>query len=178
MTDSINVEIHGLRELRDKMALLSDRVQKRVILQSLRVGANIVKKAGQDNAPVRTGNIRRGFRIINSKIHRAAPQIGLFLAIKRKKKSRGGRADPNDPFYARWVEDGYHVGKKTGQKRTFVHQGGFRRGRQFTRFIREKEIPGQHFLQRAYDSTKSSALQAIVADAEQRIERVVRELGG
>jgi HK97 gp10 family phage protein len=178
MADEIQIQVRGLRDLRNKMALLPDKVQKQVIRQSLRVGANIVKKKAQENAPVRTGNIRRGFRIMGSKIHKAPPEIGIFVVIKRKKKSKGGRNDPNDPFYARFVEDGFHVGKKTKEKRTSVRKTGKQRGRRYTRYIREKEIPGQHFLQRAYDSTKSSALQAIVADAERRIERVVKELGG
>lgn len=174
----LQINIQGLRELRGKLALLPDRVTKNVVRQSLRVGANIIKKQAQENAPVRTGNIRRGFRIANSKVHNAPPEIGIFLVIKKNKKSRGGRADPNDPFYARFVEDGYHVGKKTRQRRVYIHQGGFRRGRQYSRFVRETEVPGKHFFQRAYEATKSTALQAIVTDARQRIDRVVRDLGG
>lgn len=192
MADVVEIEVQGLQELINKLALLPDKITQQVVRQSLRVGANMVLRPARQNAPYKSGTLRRGIRIVTSKIHRKPPEIGIYVAIKRRKKDAGGRYIPgkketekfkNDPFYGRFMEDGFTVGgrkirktyewtnkrSKKGKKTTHVKSRWEREGGRF--------VEGKHFMRNAYESNKTAALQAIVHDAEARIGRVMREMG-
>lgn len=147
MADAITIEIAGLREIQAKLQQLPNKIANRVVLSSLRAGANIVKKQIQANAPVRTGALRKGFKVSRSKIHRAPSDLGVYLTLKKGR----GRSDPKDAFYGRWVE------------------GGYKRGR--------AEIPGKFFIQRAFDATKEEAVSTIVAAAETKIDEITNDVG-
>src|SRR5688500_14553958 len=115
MTD-ITITITGLREVQKRLYSYSQRVGDRVVLGSLRVGANHIKKAAQANAPVKTGLLRRkGIVVRNSKIHRgrsSTDMIGVYLTIAAKKKT--------DPFYGRFQETGWKAGKRNVPGKGFI----------------------------------------------------------
>lgn len=105
MTEPITIEISGLTELQDRIRQLPARIARRIVISSLRKGAAVIRKEAQKNVPVRTGALRKGFKVSRSRIHRG-PQYGVYLTLKKGR----GRSDPSDPFYGRWVEAGYKKG--------------------------------------------------------------------
>jgi HK97 gp10 family phage protein len=105
MTDSVTIEIHGLTDIQDRLKQLPGRIARRIVISSLRKGAAVIRKEAQRNVPVRTGALRKGFKVSRSRIHRG-PQYGIYLTLKKGR----GRNDPSDPFYGRWVEKGYKKG--------------------------------------------------------------------
>jgi HK97 gp10 family phage protein len=168
MTDSVIIEIHGLREIQDKIRQLPVKIGRKVVYGALRKGAAVVRKAAQQNAPVRSGTLRKGFRV--SRIHRGPEKFGVYLTLKKGK----GRSDKNDPFYGRWVESGYRVGKKTVKVKVARSD---RPGR--TRTVRrgEREIPGQYFVRRALQAQSQAAIDAIVAEADTKTQQLIRDMG-
>lgn len=107
------ITIKGLKEVQKALYSYSQQLGDRVVLAALRQGANLVKKSVQQQAPVKTGTLRRGFRVSKSRIHngkRSSSMIGVYLTLRKG----GGRKDKNDPFYGRWQESGWRniPGKK------------------------------------------------------------------
>jgi HK97 gp10 family phage protein len=170
MTNSVTIEIHGLREIQDKLRRLPAQIGRKVVYGALRKGAAVVRKAAQQNAPVRSGTLRKGFRVSRSRIHRGPEKFGVYLTLKKGK----GRSDKNDPFYGRWVESGYRVGKKTVKVKVARSD---RPGR--TRTVRrgEREIPGKYFVRRAFESQSQAAIDAIVAEASAKAQQLISEMG-
>jgi HK97 gp10 family phage protein len=170
MADSVTIEIRGLREIQDKLRQLPGAISRKVAYGALRKGAAVVRKAAQQNAPVRTGTLRKGFKVSRSRIHRGPEKIGVYLTLKKGK----GRSDKNDPFYGRWVESGYRVGKKTVKVKVARSD---RPGR--TRTVRrgEREIPGKYFVRRAFESQSQAAIDAIVAEASAKAQQLISEMG-
>lgn len=170
MTADVSIELHGLREIQAKLQQLPARIARKAVYSALRKGAAVVRKEIAKTAPVRTGTLRKGFRVGRSRFFRGPEKFGVFLTLKKGK----GRNDPSDPFYGRWVESGYRAGKKTVTVRVARAD---RPGR--TRNVRrgEHEIPGQFFVQRAFDASASAAVAAIVAEADDKSQRAITELG-
>jgi HK97 gp10 family phage protein len=184
MADEIQIQVRGLRELRGKLALLPDKMRRKVITQSLRKGANVMLRPARENAPYKTGALRKGIRIVPSRIWAKPPKIGIYLAIRRRKGIKGGRRHKGDPFYGKFQEDGFTVGVKK-EKKTYewINPRSKKKIKKVhirTRYERVgagRFVEGKHFMRNAYESTKETALQAIVDDAHQRIENVISELG-
>jgi HK97 gp10 family phage protein len=108
------ITVTGLREVQRQLYSYSQQLGDRVVLGALRQGANVVKKAAQDNAPIKTGKLKRGIRVTRSKIHRgksSKDMIGVYLSIR---KGKGG------PFYGRFQEDGWKAGKRIVPGKKFV----------------------------------------------------------
>lgn len=174
MTDDV-IRVRGLTELRDKLRQLPQRIAKRVVMQSLRAGANIVRKQAQANAPVSLlrhnfkGALRKGIIVRNSKIHKKLPKFGVFLTLREG----GGRNDPKDAFYGRWVEQGYLRGKKTNTVRVARSD---RPGQTRNRRVGTIQVPGQFFMKRAWEAKRNEALTAITNEAERKINTVLREM--
>jgi HK97 gp10 family phage protein len=170
MADPVTIEIHGLREIQAKLQQLPGQVARRVVYGALRKGAAVIRKAAAQNAPVRSGTLRKGFKISRSRIHRGPEKFGVCLTLKKGK----GRSDKADPFYGRWVESGYRVGKKTVKVKVARSD---RPGR--TRTVRrgEHEIPGQYFVRRALQSQSQAAIDAIVAEANIKAQQLINDMG-
>jgi HK97 gp10 family phage protein len=170
MADSITIEIHGLREIQDKIRQLPAQIGRQVVYASLRKGAAVVRKSVQQNAPVHSGTLRKGFKVSRSRIHKGPEKFGVYLTLKKGK----GRNDKSDPFYGRWVESGYRVGKKTVKVKVARSD---RPGRERTVRRGEREIPGQFFVRRALESQSQAAIDAIVAEADSKTQQLIRETG-
>ena len=133
------IEVKGLKEAQKALYVYSQQMGDRVVRAALRQGANLVLRQARANAPKVTGALRRGLRVANSRIYngrRSAHVIGLYLSLRKGK----GRRDSRDAFYGRWVESGFRA-----------------RG--------SKQVEGQRFVQRAYESRKHQAVRLIVQSA-------------
>jgi hypothetical protein len=180
MADGITVQVRGLREIKASLVQLPDKLAKKVIVKSMRPGVTIIKKKIEQAAPVRTGVLRKGFVIRASKINKKPPIIGAFLTLRRIKKDKGAKRgkrkrDPNDPFYGKFVEYGYFLGKKT---RVVVktRKTGKKKGKLYKRRVGTIHVPGQLFAHHAFLSVQEAATVAIVDAFERNIPEVLREL--
>lgn len=147
MADGIEIQISGLTEIQEQLRQLPGTISRRVVLSSLRAGANVVRKQIQQTAPVRTGALKKGFKIARSRIHRTQTDQGVYLTLRKGR----GRNDPKDAFYGRWVESGYRKGRT--------------------------QIPGQFIVQKAFDAKKNESVAVIVATAEAKIDQLTRNIG-
>jgi HK97 gp10 family phage protein len=170
MADGITIQISGLTEIQEQLRQLPGKIAKKVVYQALRAGATVVHKQVQANAPVRTRTLKKGFKIARSRIHRSATEFGVYMTLKKG----GGRADPKDAFYGRWVENGYLRGKKTQTVRTARSD---RPGQSRNRLVGTIQVPGQFFIKRAFDAKKNQAVDTIVQAAEAKIEILTRNIG-
>ena len=93
------LKVTGLKETQKKLFAYNEKMGSKITISALRQGAALVRRQAQANVPVRTGRLRRGFRVSRSKIHNREKSLGVFLTLKKA----GG---PNDPYYGRWVEKG------------------------------------------------------------------------
>jgi HK97 gp10 family phage protein len=141
------ITIHGLRDVQRKLYSYSQQLGDRVVLGALRQGANVVRKQAQENAPVKTGLLKRSIRVSRSKIHngkKSDGMIGVYLSVRQGK---GGA------FYAKFQEDGWRAGKK------------------------KKVIPGKKFIERAFLDKREEAVNMIVRSATSAADLLAVKLG-
>jgi len=139
------ITVSGLQEVQRTLYAYSQQMGDRVVRMALRQGANHVLRGIRDGVPVKTGLLkRRGFRVANSRIHngrRESELIGVYLSLRKGK---------GDPFYGRFQNDGFTVGRT--------------------------KVPGKGFVQRAFEERKGAAVQLIIQSAEAGAESVKRRL--
>ncbi len=96
------ITITGLQEVQKALYSYSQQLGDRVVYGALRQGAMIIRKAIQQQVPVRTGKLQRGFVIRRSKIHRgrsSTDMIGIYLTLRK------------EAYYGRFINDGWQHGK-------------------------------------------------------------------
>lgn len=119
---SVSVKIDGLNQLGKAMRNLGRKTSNRIAVKAMRQGGAIVREQARDNAPVlqqkvphrKAGTLKKAIRS-RTKIKRngktetiiwvkglSKKQIGKF----KDKSGQSGRANPNDPYYWRFVEFG------------------------------------------------------------------------
>jgi hypothetical protein len=140
------ITVSGLQEVQKALYAYSQQMGDRVVRMALRQGANHVLRGIREGVPVKTGLLkRRGFRVANSRIHngrRQSEMIGLYIGLRKGK---------GDPFYGRFQNDGFTVGRT--------------------------RVPGKGFVQRAFEERKDAAVKLIVESAEAGAESIKRRLG-
>jgi HK97 gp10 family phage protein len=188
MTDSIVVK--GLQETNKALYSYSQQLGDKVILSALRNGANLVKKGAQAAAPIKTGALRRGLKVVRSKIYRgkvSSATIGVYLTLS-KGGGRRSKKDKKDAFYGRFQEDGWNVRGKTNTVGRENRRGKFR----FSRAVQtayfggktgrkslpgKRDIPGKKFIKGSFERNKTAAVQLIIRSAEAGADVVKRKLG-
>lgn len=151
------ITISGLKEVQKSLYAYSQQMGDRIVRGALRQGANYVLKGIRQLVPVgpdrqvkgvvvKGGLLkRRGFRVANSRIHNgrmSADLIGVYISLRKGK---------GDPFYGRFQNDGFTVGRT--------------------------KVPGKGFVQRAFEQRKTAAVQLIVQSAEAGAEVIKRKVG-
>lgn len=169
------LEVKGLKEIQRALFSYNETMGVKIIRSSLRQGANLVKKQAQINAPLgKTGTLRKGITVKQSKIH--STRDGLTFGVYITLRSGKGRKDPKDPFYGRWIEDGWNVrGKGGGSRSAITSTFGGRSGRKSQRG--NKNIGGKKFIDRAFRSARGNALRLIIRTSQAGSESVKRRLG-
>jgi hypothetical protein len=176
----VTITVSGLQELNRTLYSYSQQLGDRVVYGALRQGANLMKRELQalvaGSTTVRTGKLRRGFRVVRSRIHNgkaSGSMIGLFLTLKK------------DAFYGRFQNDGWNT---AGERRTLENTPGrvSRAGR--LRLSRgesngratlpgKTNVRGKDWFRKAYASSKDSSAALIVAAAEAGADVVARKVG-
>jgi HK97 gp10 family phage protein len=145
------ITVTGLREAQKALYSYSQQLGDRVVRGSLRQGANVVKRAAQENLTSQikgpsTGRLRRGIVVRTSRIHRgklSTDMIGVYLTVASKKKT--------DPYYGRFQEDGWRAGKTL--------------------------VPGKKFIDKAFNDKKEAAVTVIVKAATSAAELLAKKFG-
>lgn len=149
------IKISGLQEVQKALYSYSQQLGDKVVIDALKLGANVVKKEIQRTAPVykgapspriQSGTLRKGFKVSKSKIFSAKRydgKLGVYLTLKKGK----GRGDLKDPFYGKFLESGF----------------------------RNKQ--GLKFIDAAYNSKKEAAATLIVSAAEAAADQLSKKLG-
>jgi HK97 gp10 family phage protein len=115
----LEVKIEGLDDLDEALKSIPDKLRKRALRNALAAGARVVRDAARakrradsarasiintSNLPWRHGTVEKAISVRTSKVARQAGDVGVFVNVKPVRP--GGRDDPNDPFYWRWLEFG------------------------------------------------------------------------
>lgn len=174
MTDGVSIDIQGTADVIRRLNSYSLQLGDRVTTIALRNGANYLKKQIQNAAPIKTGRLKRSFRVKNSRLHRRSidNSVGLYIKPNKGKK----RDDLKGAYYAKFVEDGYEVkGVNTGRRLNRVSASGLRSGRKTQ--PSGKRVEGKHFINAAFESNKSATLQLITQSIESSGADLARRLG-
>lgn len=168
------ITITGLKEVQKNLYKFSQQLGDRVVLGALRQGANLIRKAVKRELSSvgirsRTGNLQKAWKVVRSKIHRgklSTDMIGVYLAL---------REDKNGAFYGRFINDGWNShGKRIGWSKARPFAANRRAGRVTSG---GRDIPGKHFIQKAFNANRESAVRLIVADAEAGAAVLARKSG-
>lgn len=166
------ITVRGLQDTQKALYTFSQRLGDRVVLGALRQGANLVRKAAQEKAPIKDGKLKRGIVVRLSKIHRgkrSTDLIGVYITVASKKKT--------DPYYGRFQEDGWNTrGKRKGVvRRAIVEAFGSRSGRKT--LPGKTNVPGKKFIDSAFQENREKAVEVIAHAAREASGIVAKKLG-
>lgn len=144
------IKVTGLKETQKALYAFSQQLGDRVVVKALTNGARLMQRQAKANAPVRTGNLRRGIVVKKSKIYngkRTLNKLGVFLTLRKGKKY-----GPRDAYYGVFQEGGWT--DRAGKKHA-----------------------GRKFMESAFTTTKERAADLIVRSAKAGAEVVARRTG-
>lgn len=136
-------KLEGAQELLARLKVLPSKMPKKIFKKALRAGAKIVLAEAKKNAPVKTGALRKSLKV---RAGRAGKNRVSMLVSTRRGDFKGNE------FYGAFQEFGWKAGKRKGKH-----------GRAFAGDKRKK-IEGKHYIERAYDSKKKAATDAVIAE--------------
>ena len=170
------IEIKGLDTLKKRLYEFSDKLGDKVVLDSLKRGATLIRDEARRNAPVRTGRLKKAIVVKLSKIYskrkrRYTGKLGVYVTIRKGK----GRNDTKDGFYGRFVEDGYNARGVRTARINITRAFGKRTGRKTARS--NTDVAGKKFIKRAFRSKKVSAVNLTVKAAERGADVIARRVG-
>jgi HK97 gp10 family phage protein len=161
VADSIRIE--GSAELKAKFARLQKNVAKKHTRKALRAGAKIIRAEARANAPVKSGLIRRGIRVIAGKSRKG--MISILVTL-------GDRLFQGKEFYGAFQEFGWFSGKRIRGKfkgadaKDRYHAASLAAGRAFH--------PGKFFMRRAFETKKDQAARTVEETLRKLIEQDAR----
>lgn len=121
MSGFVSIEVKGLSELKNRLALLPQAIQTKIMKGMVASGAAVIKNEAILRAPYYTGDVQKGHPppgTLKAAIFQArivAQSVGtreVWLVSARKgKASKGGM----DAYYATWVEYGHYSRGPSGR---------------------------------------------------------------
>jgi HK97 gp10 family phage protein len=150
------IEITGFKELRNKIAKLDRRLQRRVYGAAVRAGGKVLVDAAQAAVPVRTGAVKR------SLVHRASskPSKGLF-GVKVTVKGGARSSD--------------RIAHRRGGKGADYHPDAVERYYRFTE-LGTKHHPAQPYLKPALEGKADEVLNVVKRELAAGLEREAKSL--
>ena len=163
------ITVTGLQEVQKQLYQFSQQLGDKVVLAALRQGANLVKQEIMQSVPVRTGKLRRGFKVALSKIHNkrySDDLIGVYLTLKKGKDA---------PFYGRFINDGWNThGKYVGWSKARSAARTKRSGRVTAKG--KTDVEGKQFIQKGFAAKRAAAVTLIVRSATAGAELLARKI--
>lgn len=149
-------EIKGGDRLDRALREMDRRLSRKVVNGSLRSGAKVIQAGAMQNAPVRTGALRAAIKVRSAKRRRGG-NLAIVVGV-------GKQWFQGDQFYGAFQEFGWRAGKRRSQASV--------RERSETR----PQIPGEHFVEYAFDERGRQAVETVIQDARKRINDLVGEV--
>jgi HK97 gp10 family phage protein len=115
------IKVHGLSDLDRRLRRLPDQVRRVTLVKAIKAGAEPILTGALARVPRDTGLLARSLKTKFTRrgIFRVAAQVGVFgdkrarrrgkatiATVRIKGKVFQARRDPDDPYYARFVEMG------------------------------------------------------------------------
>ncbi|MDU5108894.1 MAG: HK97 gp10 family phage protein [Clostridium sp.] len=146
----MKVKIEGMKELNKSLQRLGETPQKHVT-SSVRKGMNISFKDAKAKAPIETGELKSGIKMVGEKSRIKGKKVYQIVFDRAK----------NDIFQKRNKE-----GKVIGYYPTSMEYGFFARNGRY--------IPGYHFLKKALEENSGKVEKTIIEEMQKKIDK---ELG-
>jgi len=178
MDDAFSVHLDGAEELRKRLADLSDKLRKKVVLSALRKAAGIIRVEAKKNTPVlkrpkkyrKPGTVRDNITVRASKFAKGSGDLGVYVGVRplrgKARVAKFGKAsaqNPNDPYYWWWVEFGY----KVVPPKSKANPGSITKRRKAAKH----SVPGKRFLTKAGDTKGQAAIDTFMAQVVPAIEK-------
>ena len=123
-----NVEILGIENLKFALENVEKKLRTKAVKDALKLGAGPVAKQMRKNVPVlktrksktktRTrGLLRSKISIRASKVDKRQGNIGVFVNVKPAKGADVGARSKKDPFYWRFINNGWSPGNRKKKTR-------------------------------------------------------------
>lgn len=179
----VTAKMHGLEELLRELREFPQKVQTRVLTGAVGSGAKVVKDEVVRLAPVYVEfNIETGRYIPVGKNHpppgtlkkaiyatravnKCTPTKEVFrVGVRTVKKTANGKPNPNDAFYAKWVEYGHYTRTPKSIPGTRKQRRDIARAKGLVRWI-----PPQPFFRPGVDNTREAAIDAVRQYIENKV---------
>lgn len=139
----IHGEVLGAKELDKALGDLDVKVATKVLDKALRKAAKPLLDAARDMAPERTGALKRSIKVRKGKSRNGLRSVVIGV---------GDKWFLGDEFYAAFQEFGHKQGSR--------------------KLANREQVPGEHFIEHAYDEQKEAAANALIATLRALIEKV------
>lgn len=134
MTRDVELKVSGLSELAAALRAVPHTLRTKLLRPALAAGARIPRDEAKRRTPVlrtttrsgasaiargirKPGTVRDAIRVRTSKRDKADGNVGVYVNVKpltrgqirsfKVATGRGGKDNPNDPYYWRWIEFGW-----------------------------------------------------------------------
>jgi HK97 gp10 family phage protein len=143
------VQLTGAKEIALALGKLETKLARKVGSKALRAGAKIVQAAAVQIAPRgETGNLKKSIKVRAGKSKKGYRSIIV---------GPGEKWFTGNEFYAAFVEFGHRTGKASSSIRR-----ARKRHINTDAIDKRAEVPGQHYMEKAYEATKQSALAKVM----------------
>nr|DAG82890.1 MAG TPA: type I neck protein [Caudoviricetes sp.] len=146
----MKVKIEGMKELNKSLKRLGETPQK-YVTSSVRKGMNISFKDAKAKAPIETGELKSGIKMVGEKSRIKGKKVYQIVFDRAK----------NDIFQKKNKE-----GKIIGYYPASMEYGFFARNGRY--------IPGYHFLKKALEENSGKVEKTIIEEMQKKIDK---ELG-
>lgn len=160
------IQVKGLAELHKVLQNLPEQLEKKVLRNALRAGANEFKKAAQAQVPIKSGALRKSIRV------KTSARKGRW---RLKATVTAGNAEA---FYAHMVEFGtasYYTGSGRTVGGPYEIKPVKGKALAFLGLARDAVIhPGIHpqpFMRPAFDSGSEAAIAAFAESVRKRLSK-------
>jgi len=142
------VHLTGAKAIALALGKLETKLSRKVATKALRAGAKVVQTEAKRIAPVQSGALRKSIKVRAGKNHKTYRSIIV---------GSGAKWFTGDKFYAAFVEFGHRSGKASNSIRR-----ARKRNVNTDAIDKRDEVPGQHYMEKAYEATKQSALAKVI----------------
>ena len=126
----VSYKLEGLDQLMRSLRDVPNNLRKKALTKALRAAGKVVLDEARARAPVlkeaiphrRAGTVKKAIKLRVSKMDKRQGNVGVFVNVKPLTKAQignfksssvksggkaSGSANPNDPYYWRWLEFGH-----------------------------------------------------------------------
>ena len=163
MSDLVNIDIKGLKELTQNLANLTGEIKLKGGEVATRAGAAVILKAAKNNVPVRTGTLKRTLKIVKMS-KKGDGTVRYFITHVKK--------GTDDPWYAHIVEFGGIKGayRIIPKRKKVMASGGVIYGKDLMR----RPAKAQPYMRDAFDANAEGSI-AVMA---KRLDKYINTLAG